>query len=463
MKRREWTRGMAGALTLSLLLTACSGGEEAPGDNGGDETGAGEKTTITIAVTEKDPIGWLDQAEQAYEALHPDTDVVIEEYIATPKEGDQMAFSLEGNRNPADLEKYRAAINTELMSGAGADVIAVRDLDVDRYVEKGLFADLGERMAESGLLAEEDYFINVFDAAKTDGKPFVLPVQFSIKAITTGMDAAAQAGDDANWSWRELLDAGKALVDQAPGENLAVMAGIDPLTLLTSIVQAEYGTYIDETGKQVYFDSEPFRELLTTIRTMFETGTVSEPYDALIEGRDVFRADTLYSASQLVETMQSGRQLLRMPGDGAEEGVVFASNMVFALNEKSQVKPEAWDFLLFLLSEEMQANPAMFMSFPLNKAALEHQLENAILAPAQGKKESDGAFGGTSAMEKAALSQDQKEEIFRLASQPGRFYNSDPRLMQMMQEEAAPYFAGEKTAEAVTKAMQSRAQTYLNE
>lgn len=451
------------ALMLSVSLTACSssGGSEV-GSNGSENkstsTSTDGKTVVTISVIQKDPIGWLDQAAQSYEQANPDIDIVIKEHTTTPESSSQQAISLRGDVDPAELEAYRNTVNTELMSGKGPDLISVNNLNYGQYAEKQLLADIGEFINNDQHFSDKDYFSNVLDAAKHEGKLVAMPVQFWIHTLSSGFDSSDLQIDEAAWTWNDLLNKGKEMVEK--DSTFEVMGAVAPSDLLSKMVLSEFNQYVDQTAKQAKFDSPSFIQLLNTVRDMYKNGLLSEGHNAIIEDRDVFRDETFFAPILLYQTMQAERQIWNLPANGNENGMVFSSNLMLAINDKSAVKQEAWEFLKYLISEEMQSHPAMFMAFPIHKAALSSQLQSASLAQA---KSMGGDNKSEQNTENSGVSSESVQEIVQFAEQQGRFLHSDPRLMSIIAEESSTFFAGEKSAEEVAATIQNRVQIYLNE
>lgn len=464
---KKWLLGIV-ALMVCVSLTACnrsgSGGENGinVSEKGTASATKEGKTVVTLSVIQKDPNGWLDQAAQTYEQAHPDIDIVIREYLTTPDRAPGQALHIGGDINPAELETYRNAMNTELMSGKGPDLISVNHLNYGQYADRNLLADIGELMKNDQDFASPDYFTNVFDAAKHEGKLAAMPIVFWIHALTSGLGPSDLQVDEANWTWNDLLNKGKEMVDK--DSTLGVMGAASPSSLLSKMVLGEFNQYIDSKSKQAKFDSPSFIQLLNNVRDMYQNGLLSEDYNLLIEDRDLFRDETFYAPVMLYQALQYNRQILNLPSSGDKNGLVFSSNLMLAINEKSAVKQEAWDFMKYLISEEMQSHPAQFMSFPIHKAALEAALTNQLKnSSAQTQSMGGDQKSDPNTDQSVVVDKETLQKIMQFAEKPGRFLDSDPRLMSIIEEESSAFFAGQKSAEEVAATIQNRIQLYLNE
>ncbi|TVX86869.1 ABC transporter substrate-binding protein [Paenibacillus agilis] len=457
---RRWTWGI-GLLVLAVAVTACSSSNDNNEINGNKTSNesTGGKTVVTMAVVQKDPGGWLEQAEKAYESKYPNVDIVIKEYVALPERSPSKVINVLGEVSPADLEKYRNAINTDLMSGKGADIISVSELNIEKYADKGVLADLGALMEKDQDFDSANVFGNVMDAANGGGKKVVAPIWYDIHFVSSALEPKQLKVEDASWKWSDLLLQGAELAKDLPGD-LEIMGGVAPTALLRKIVMSDYDHYINQEEKTASFDTEEFVGLLNQLKELYGKGMLSDNFDKAIENRDIFRDQSLASPLIALETLQSKRQIWNPPGNGKHSGLRFSSNMMLAINSKSGVTEEAWKFISYLLSEKAQSNPGMWAGLPMNKAAVASKL----------KRNGSGmmVFGTTDkssvkTKEPAEVTAQERERLMAYIGQPGYFHGSDPRLMDIVETETAAFFAGEKTADTVAKLIQNRIKTYLNE
>jgi multiple sugar transport system substrate-binding protein len=457
---RRWT-WMIGLFVLAVAVTACSSSNE-KNEVGGENTpnvSTGGKTVVTMAVVQKDMGGWLEQAEKAYESKYPDVDIVIKEYAALPERSTGKTMNIMGEVSPADLEKYRNAINTDLMSGKGADIISVGELNYENYADKGVLADLGALMEKDPEFDPAKLFGNVMDAANGGGKKVVAPIWFGIHAVTSPLEPEQLKVDDASWTWSDLLHQGEELAKDLPGD-LEIMGGKAPAALLREIVLSNYDHYINQEEKTASFDTGEFVGLLNQLKELYGAGMLSDNFDKAIENRVVFSNELLAIPMFALETLQSKRQIWKQPGSGKQSGLRFSSNMMLAINAKSGVTDEAWKFMSYLLSEEAQSKPGMWVGLPMNKAAVAVKLQgngSGIVTPTTTDKSSSNTEVP------AEVTAQEAERLMAYIGQPGYFQGSDPRLLDIVETETAAFFAGEKTAETVAKLIQNRAKTYLNE
>ena len=152
---------------------------------------------------------------------------------------------------------------------------------------------------------------------------------------------------------------------------------------------------------------------------------------------------------------------------------------LWAISSASAHKDGAWEFIRFLLSEEVQAaeetNYNWYSKYPVNKACFDIcgaraiaegsiiKQDNRLIYPAQnfellhtlvrtGYKELFDPTEERVARIKAALE----------AAEPSSSFRTD-KIMSIIKEEAGAYFAGEKSIEEVAAIIQNRVQLYIDE
>ncbi|WP_199042864.1 extracellular solute-binding protein [Glycomyces salinus] len=124
LNRHRGRAALAVAAAGALALSACSGGSDGDGNGNGDSD---EKIQLTVKMF--GTLGYVDiEAEQAYEAEHPNIDVVLE--------GDGTNFD----------QEFRPAIESALQAGSGAgDVIAMDEQAMAQMMaQSDYWADLSE-------------------------------------------------------------------------------------------------------------------------------------------------------------------------------------------------------------------------------------------------------------------------------------------------------------------------------
>lgn len=129
------------------------------------------------------------------------------------------------------------------------------------------------------------------------------------------------------------------------------------------------------------------------------------------------------------------------------------------MNANSTVKMEAWDYLKFLLSFEIQSQSVSSM-FPVNIAANEKEFTDVIEGKVDNNKGNVEKSGkdGTVTVSEASL-----EPLKQMISEANTQVRWNEKIRTIIEEESKSYFSGQKSAESVAKIIQNRVTTYLNE
>jgi ABC-type glycerol-3-phosphate transport system substrate-binding protein len=158
--------------------------------------------------------------------------------------------------------------------------------------------------------------------------------------------------------------------------------------------------------------------------------------------------------TQLSEEAGGPVTLVGYPSESAG-GPVVSATYTFGISSSTQYAEGAWAFLKFLLRDNQQYIGAVD-GFPIKRTTLERLLSQAAL-PATDK---NSLFYGSDTQ---PLSEDDAAYLQSLVETASQRYCRYEAIRDIVDEEAASYFAGDKTAAEVCKIAQNRAMIYLGE
>ncbi|MFD7522652.1 ABC transporter substrate-binding protein [Paenibacillus chitinolyticus] len=457
------------AVILMISASACSSrtgnGEETGGQNG-DKTAQspdGGKTEgkkpddgpKTIVFSTFFPDDFFKEAKKRYEAKHPNITIELK-YVETD--------DAHGEEN---IEKFIKTTNTALLSGKGPDLIEMDLLHIGNYVNKKLLANISEMMDKDPSFKREQYFTNILDNVKLNGGIYGMPLNFIVYAFIGNETAIEKSGvkiDDKNWNWSQFADVAKELLKDGNQKNKSALYSM-PESLLNVRVKEQYAAFVDPVNKKANFETAAFTGLMKQVKSLFDDQIATDkPIPAL------FRSESIVSPEYYIRDLKQSEYLSK--GDEftskfytkphAEEqkaGGYFQTYQTIGINEKSSVKEEAWDFLKFMLSDEVQEGPD-HAGFPMNKSVYEKRVKELLKV---GKVKSDQEMGvlkdkmfDITAKDIQDLDRFLSEAIYPVEFKPSK-------IEKIIMEEAKSYFKGQKSAEAVAKLIQNRVTTFLNE
>jgi multiple sugar transport system substrate-binding protein len=496
MRNKKMRVGLVSVLALSMIsLAGCSSSSK----TGADATDTGGVKTITLAVFTSNR--YLEFAKEKYEAAHPNVKINIQEFVAAPdfvksgqaptgggnggngggrtggNQGGQGAQGGQGNVSralfggrvdPKEVEKYTTGINTSIMSGKAPDLFATNYLNYDKYAEKKLIANLSDQIKNDSTFDINNYYANILDSTKVNGSIFSIPIRFQLNLMVGDKEAlGSTVVDDAKWNWQDFSTIAKSLVKDTNGDGQPETFAFDNMNgpnLLSQMLTTSYQKFVDTANKKANFDSPEFISLLNLAKSMVDSKLVSN--DKQDRNTNLFEYSNIRSYEQFLFTPQfqlnGHAEFLLPPSENDNRGVGFSSDLSIALNSKSKVKNEAWDFLKFLLSDDMQSQKEL-QGFAVNKKASDAHMEQLkTLGTSADKNQLQFKVNGKDVKIQPATQADI-DRINQLMSSASIFTERDIHINDTITTESEPFFSGQKTAEDVAKVLQSKINTFLNE
>ncbi|TVX89708.1 ABC transporter substrate-binding protein [Paenibacillus agilis] len=429
---KKWLMLMC--VILAITLTGCAVGNEQP-------KGDGRKTVVLSVHTASD---YYKSAKAEFEALHPDTVIEIKEYKS------------EGGNTEADFEKYVQTTNTQILSGKGADLIDlnVAGLQIGKYVNKHALVNLTELMEQDKSFNKDHYYMNIFEHAKMNDGLYVLPTRFFLDTLLGDNEAITAAQleiDDKHWTWSQFAQAGKQLHEK---NGRYAIGNTPPEQMLGYLVADNYSQLVDSSTSNAKFQSPFFIDMLGQVKAMYDDKVITD--NALYVGEAYFYPMLMFSPSdyftESVSFFKQGKVYRKPHTSEQPSGVSFRGDNPIAINANSKVKPEAWEFLKFLLSDQFQSKPNQ-QGFAVNKSANEKAMNQLL------EKGKVSSVTGEDVPVTAA----DMEILKQMIADASIFIKEDSKVQSIISEEAVAYFSGQKSAEDVANLIQNRVMTYLNE
>lgn len=411
-----------------------------------------QKTALTLATV------WLDYDLRStiieFNKTNPDYRIEVADY---------SEYNTEENYN-AGLTK----LNTEIISGNVPDIICNSgNLPVQQYVAKGLLEDLYTYIDNDGELARDQLVPGPLKAMEMNGGLYQVTSGYNISTLAGSSDFV---GEGMGWTIDELL----AAVEQHP-EASAFSPYMTRDSMLYYLISQGMGEYIDWSTGECSFDNPSFIKLLEFINTFpaeydysKEEEVYVDDYTLLAQGQILLTTFYAYDLQSfyVYDKMLNGHLVFKgFPSDSGN-GHVFSPNTALSITSKCKDKDAAWQFVRTLLTEEYQKE-RMYWGLPTNQAVFDDIIEEAMTPQydENGAEISQGGWGmsdGTT-IEIYAMTQEEVDKFMELINAAGMTMSYDESLMTIIQEEVAPFFAGQKSAADTASVIQSRVNIYVNE
>lgn len=181
----------------------------------------------------------------------------------------------------------------------------------------------------------------------------------------------------------------------------------------------------------------------------------NELFDLYDRNGVVFIPATIYSYESL--GFYSGNTVfLQPPSVNGTYKPAYNTWLMLAINEKSKYKEEAWKFIKFLISKDMQSQEAL-NGFSVNKEAEATRRKNILSSIKSGEMY---GFTGRRILPMTETVIDTADKLFSIA---GFMPDNNQTISLIVLEEANVFFSGKESAEAAAKVIQNKINTYLNE
>ncbi|MDF2989465.1 MAG: hypothetical protein K0R50_4975, partial [Eubacterium sp.] len=236
--------------------------------------------------------------------------------------------------------------------------------------------------------------------------------------------------------------------------------------IFSFLFEDDYGKFIDYDKKTSNFNSKEFIDILNFSKEFADKGVCnpkldnSEMYKMLDPGTIAFikcYISTYQSLTMSQALLNSDVELLDTPtfgGAGSQMGLL--PGRVFAINDNSKLKAEAWDFIKLLISEEVQSNDQMYQ-FPVNADSLNKKAKNEL---AQNYMYQAYKDQGRNVKQ---LTQADVDMMNKMIDQLQLISYSEPQAQKIVSDGVKEFFSGKKTAEETAQLIQNKMNIYLGE
>lgn len=369
-----------------------------------------------------------------------------------------------------DYDTVLSRMNTDIVSGNIPDILLLDEsLPVDSYISKGLLADLLPFIEKDEEIDRNDLMPNIVEAFSTDGKMYQLVPSYSIRTLVA---KTSDVGEESGWTIDEALE----LWNSKP-EGTEFIAGMTRNEMLETFMLLAGNQFVDYESGKCNFDQEEFVQFLeflsrfpTELPDDYYSDEYWNQYDSMWR-RGVALTRVLYWGDFRSITYEEqgtfGEPItfIGMPStDGC--GTVIMPYEQFAISSKSNNQEAAWEFLRYYLSEEYQSEVG---GFPISMKEMEKRAKEATQRPSYKDENGDlieyddSTWIGDVEILITPMTQEEADgyvEMLKSFTHVGKY---DRTLLNMITEEASPFFEGQKSAAEVAKIVQNRAQIYLQE
>lgn len=391
------------------------------------------------------------------------------------------------NYNDYDGDDYQAfmtdginRLNNDITSNNCPDILDLSGLNIKQLAAKGVFEDLNGYLEKSEKLSREDFLENILEAYTLDGKLVSIPYGFQMSTV---VGKGSEVGTEMGWTLEELI----AYADAHPDALLFDSKTKDVIMMTLMAYNADY--FIDWSTGECRFDSEEFKDILNFANRFpeeydWEKEDVSTP-NKIQKGQVLLYEENIYDFNALQmcnEIFQGDASYIGYPTMDGSVGCMLSASQAYAITSKSGHKDGAWEFIEgFLTKEENPDRGFSSIGFPTMKSKLNamaadavevkyHTDENGELyydengEPIVMGGGSSISYGDGWSYEYRIPTQEEVDLALSLmeVAKPVSYSQGD-EVLNIINEEAAPFYKGQKSVDEVASVIQSRIKIYVGE
>ena len=418
------------------------------------------------------------------------------------KTNDEYRINVVDYSEYATDDDYNAGVTkltTEIISGSVPDIFLTSNLPIDKYAAKGVIADLNTFM-DGGNGLSRDYFVpQVMSALEKDGKLYELPTSFSVQTAYALSSIASQYD---TWNVAAVQDAMTQLQEGAT----VFSDGWTKNMALSNCLSRNLSAFVDWTTGKCEFDSEAFQQLLAfcnsfPAETSDGDGAIAYAPSAdiavddamwdsdatrITNGKQLMSTIGMYSFDSYIWNVYAIRDKITFTGYPTEDGSgsSFELQMPMAISSVTKYPDAAWDFVCSIIKKMNTIDENnYYYGFPISQAAFDAEMtdimteqyqldENGEQVDWDGDGEPDKAIRGSyETMENGetvykdvyALTQEDIDQILGVISNTRSVYDYDQEILDIITDEVAAYFAGDKDVQTTASMIQSRVNLYVQE
>lgn len=377
----------------------------------------------------------------------------------------------------SDME-YSDAItnmNNDITSKNGPDILALNSgrIDIAQLAEKGVFEDLGSFLEKSSTFSRDSFVESVLRGYTYDNVLIAVPKTFQISAVAA---KTSQVGDKMGWSLEDIMNFA------AEHPNAELMEYVTQSEMMGVLLTFNQNAFIDWEKGTCNFDTAEFRKILEFSASFPEEYDYDEEREntptRLAAGKLLLYTDSINNCRdiQVAEAMfNEPVTYIGFPTADGSVGCVMNGGGAYGILSKSKNKDGAWEFIESYLNGE---DTIFSWGFPSMKEKLEAQIEEAMevnyLKDENGEIVKDengdpiitgmGGFGYDDwEYTYHPCTEEEMATLRELIDVAQPMPASDNEVLSIIQEEAAPYYKGQKSLDEVVNTIQSRVSMYVGE
>ena len=372
------------------------------------------------------------------------------------------------------LQESTNQLIMDMLSGQGPDIL-VGYSELSQFNTDTMLVDLNPLINADSSFNREEIFDNILRSFEADGKLYTIPLTYTLEgmAINTSFNGVKE-----NWTFAEFDQMASSLSSDVQPITLQ-----KPEDLLKLWMKSLSSHFINDQERTVDFESEEFRALLETVKKYSTNGFPETVHDPEWETAYYFDDERLFKENMITScyiTLADLQMFASMSKENSGHTVAFTgipSLSGMGMTAKGQVSmaitascaaPDlAWQFIRSFLSEDAQHELSFNTdTLPVNRNAykkncqIEIEVNQQYLERLEKNKDHISPDVIAASIE---LTQEHVDALEALISGISASQSWDNDVMNIILEEAAGFFAGQRSLDDVCGNIQNRATLVVQE
>lgn len=377
----------------------------------------------------------------------------------------------ESYNNYDDYQAGLKQLNNDITTGNMPDILIAQGLPTANYAAKGWLADIGKLIKEDEELSQVEFVQSVFDAYSVNGKLHYVIPSFTVRTM---LAKTSIVGDRSSWTMEEA----QQLVASMP-EKTSLIGETTRDDFFNVMMDFCASDFIDVSTGKCDFNSPNFIKMMEYAKSLpVELGEdyYGEDYwmnyqTQYRDNRTILCSASIADVSNMNYTI-NGRigedvSYIGFPTESGAGSYVNATES-YAISARSKNIEGAWEFVRYYLTEEYQTADSRW-GLPIQMKYFKENAQKALNKPfyldQDGNKVEyeDTFYLNGEQIPLPQLTQTQIDKMVDFIFSVKKCQYNNQEVMNIINEEMAAFYSGQKSAEETAKIIQSRAQIYVDE
>lgn len=379
---------------------------------------------------------------------------------------DDLAYS-------GDYAELERKVYLSILSGEGPDIL-LNFGDSSAFQTEDVMVEMNQYLDGENGISRDDYFDNILRSQEKNGKLYHIPIRFILSGIEVNTDLIP---NKIGWTFDEFDEAGSSIP-----ENVSFFEGMNYDAILMLLLEASLPEFLDYSNKTVNFENDKMKRILQMAKKYgmkelpkdegYETEYINDNSFSIIGNytEEKFYAGLLAARSYQVsnlemyaleqKNMKGHAGFLGFPSSDRNGMGVYVMLSV-GIVSTSKYRELAWDLISSFLRYTPEENGEFSLS--VNRASFERESREEIRENNERYDKNASTADPTFMKYFTRLTEEDMNEVQELIESTTCGTCYDSAILAVISEEAAGYFAGDRTEDEVLKNIQNRTATILKE